>query len=726
MTKKLYFYVFMPAVFFLYSSITAQDISLSGTVLDESRSPVKGATVKLHSDENIQTATDSKGQFNLINKSSALKTRPQPLRSFAVFKGSFVDITLTKPSNISTTIYNISGKKLLYFNSGKLDAGSNIIDLPVDRLGSGVYLVAVSYESNRSVFRYVSANKRNHNVAAYSKNNDGGTLGFQKKAAASQADVIDTLVVTADGYIEEHYPLSSYSLQDIEITLKTVTVESDNFTETVNGVSFDMVYVPGGTFTLGCESGPCPADAEPVSGVNVSSYHIGKNEVTTELWNAVMDDDVTSWGSTPITSITWYEAMEFACKLSQITGRKYRMTTEAEWEYAAKNHLSSLEDIGSNEEWAYNSWNSTHMGGTDPVGPGSGEHTQKTRRDAQGQVVDNITGRLIRSIDGIGPALRLAISAEMNFPPDYVPPCDLHAPHMGDEPVNSYRDPRWITGSDTHWTMGPIAIGSFDLRVWDDGTASLNGTNGQWFTSNNIAFVFVPSSGSFVTYPYIFLDETQGSLLSDQSLNFGFGGSHGYIGRIVKESADSYNKPAVSSLKSGEELAAAAGNDYKMIDMVNIPESAKELDPRLIDGTSQGWFQNNTSNGGVHHYRKDIDPDEFRFTVNQDGNRTMLANGEWFTVNNMFLRVTHSSGYTTDYLYAIDSEGTFYHLSFQAYERADFRIFKLTSNGSEFESVCGSICSGEIPKGEPASIYARLDNGHSTFVPAPCPSGGCE
>jgi hypothetical protein len=104
----------------------------------------------------------------------------------------------------------------------------------------------------------------------------------------------------------------------------------------------------------------------------------------------------------------------------------------------------------------------------------------------------------------------------------------------------------------------------------------------------------------------------------------------------------------------------------------------------------------------------------------------MLANGEWFTVNNMFLRVTHSSGYTTDYLYAIDSEGTFYHLSFQAYERADFRIFKLTSNGSEFESVCGSICSGEIPKGEPASIYARLDNGHSTFVPAPCPSGGCE
>jgi formylglycine-generating enzyme required for sulfatase activity len=47
--------------------------------------------------------------------------------------------------------------------------------------------------------------------------------------------------------------------------------------------------------------------------------------------------------------------MEFSCKLSQLTGRKYRMTTEAEWEYAAKNKLSSLEKVGTGEEWAYNS-----------------------------------------------------------------------------------------------------------------------------------------------------------------------------------------------------------------------------------------------------------------------------------------------------------------------------------------------------------------------------------
>jgi len=105
----------------------------------------------------------------------------------------------------------------------------------------------------------------------------------------------------------------------------------------------------------------------------------------------------------------------------------------------------------------------------------------------------------------------------------------------------------------------------------------------------------------------------------------------------------------------------------------------------------------------------------------------MLANGTWFTVNNTFLRITHSTGYTAEYLYAIDADGTLYHDSFMAYERADFRMFKKTANGSDtYAATCGSICSDEIPKGEPASLYANLANGKSTFVPAPCPTGGCQ
>jgi len=490
-----------------------------------------------------------------------------------------------------------------------------------------------------------------------------------------------------------------------------VTAPGTNFTETVNGVTIEMIYIPGGTFTLGCESGTCPANTAPVEGVQVSSYHIAKNEVTSAVWTAVMGGETTGFGGP---SITWYDAMAFACKLSQLTGKNYRMMTEAEFEYAAKNHLSSLENIGTTEEWAYNSWSATHMGGTDPVGPGSGVHTQKTRRDAQG-TGDNITGRLIRSIDGIGPAFRPVISAEMDFPPDYVPPCELHPPTLREEPENSYRDPRWITGSEAHWVGGTF----FDLRVWEDGTARLGSKNGQWFTSNNIAFVFVPSSGTPIKLAYIFLDEAQGSVISGDSFMSG-----AYLGRIYKEEADTYDKPTVADLKSGADLAAAAGDDYKMVDMENIPESAKGQDERLIDGPGQGWSQKNV--GSQHHYRKDVDADEFRFTVNQSGNRVMLANGAWFTVNNTFLRVTHSTGYTCDYLYAVTSDGTFYHDSFQGYERADFRVFKKVANGPEFNDLCGEICNDEIPKGEPASMYARMEEGKSTFVPARCPADGCK
>ena len=285
-----------------------------------------------------------------------------------------------------------------------------------------------------------------------------------------------------------------------------------------------------------------------------------------------------------------------------------------------------------------------------------------------------------------------------------------------DEPVNSYRDPRWVTGSDAHWTSEEGF--DFDLRVWEDGTSTLNGTAGQWFTSNNIAFVFVPSSGSNKTYPYILLNETQGWLISDQRFTAG-----GCVGMIEKESTGSSAKPNIPGLESGADLAAAAGDSYDMIDMVNIPESDREQDSRLLDGTNHGWFSDSPMIGSPY-YRADIDPDELRFTVNADENQTMLANGDWFTVNNTFLRVTHSSGYTTDYLYALDSDGTLYHLSVQAYDLGSFVIFEHMQN-DEIESVCGT-CGSEIPKDEPASPYATLEDGYSTFVPAPCPAGGCE
>ncbi len=644
----------------------------------------------------------------------------------------YLNLPMQSYSNAVISLYSLNGKLVF---SGNASTSKSILssNVPV-----GVYLLSVRGTKGNSFARRLTHSGDKLNINAEFTGGMDNVVVLNKVGDYGRW----TITVSADGYFPQTRTIwpdeGTNPLQTFEL-IRPATKSKADFTETVGGKSFNMVYIPGGTFNIGCEkSSGCPADAKVVNGVKVSNYYIGKATVTTELWNAVVGgatcNNYYPKCTDPYGSMTWYDAMEFACKLSQKTGRNYRMTTEAEWEYAAKNHVSKLSGIGGGtgmggEEWAYNSWLSTHAGGDDPVGPSSGAYTQKTRRDPNG-TADNITGRLIRSVEGIGPELRLALSADTAYPPNYVSPCNLHMPKLGPEPVNTYRDPRWVTGSDAHWKTGSIALGSFDLRVWDDGTARLGSTNGQWFTSNNIAFVFVPSSGSVTKFAYIFLNEIEGSLISDKApCYYGCTSPGGYVGRIMKESTTNYDKPTISGgLKSGEELARAAGDDYKMVDMANIPTTAREKDSRLLDGPNQGWFQDNRTAGGVHHYRKDVDEDEFRFTVNQPPNtRTMLANGSWFTVNNTFLRVTHKDGYVADYLYAVDSDGTFYHNSFMAYERGDFRMFKKTANGSDvFNSTCQSACSGEIPKNQDASMYANQgETGKSTFVPAPCPKEGC-
>jgi hypothetical protein len=627
--------------------------------------------------------------------------------------------------NAEVSLHAVNGKLLMHGKASVSEAAKSMV--ASGYLTAGVYLLSVK-GADGNIFASKIAHRGGSLDINVAFSNE---VASPSRSLAKEAAETASITVSASGYVDSIYNLSIDKGANPKqtITLRQAPVaDKKDFTEKVGSVSFDMVYIPGGTFTLGCESGSkCQAGAaKPVEGVKMNSYWIMKAEATSALWKAVMGESHAGG--------TWYEAIEFACELSKKTGRKYHMQTEAEFEYAAKKYKDKLSNIGGSgmtgEEWAYNSWDADkHMGGTDPVGPSSGQHTQKTRRDADSEGSDRVTSRLIRSIDGIGPATRLVVSADMDYPKDYVPSCDIHAPVVGAEPTNSYRDPRWVTGDGSKWGTGSIAIGSFDLQVWEDGTAKLGSANGQWFTSNNIAFVFVPSSGTPVKYAYIFLDATQGSVIGEGRMM----SSGGYIGRFEKKTA-SGTKPAVSGLKSGEELAKAQtkfNDEYKMVDMTNIPATAQKRDSRLLDGgATKGWFQDNTSMKGAHHYRKDVDDDAFRFTVNQGGQRAaVLAAGDWFTVNNTFLRVKHAkTGYVAEYLYTVAEDGTFYHNSFMGYERADFRMFKKETNASWPQTNCGAICSQEIPKDvAPAAMYVNdKEKGQSTFVPAKCPSGGCK
>lgn len=136
-----------------------------------------------------------------------------------------------------------------------------------------------------------------------------------------------------------------------------LVIGEDYVEKGVSGFSFDMVYVEGGTFRMGGteEQGEDAWVGEkPVHSVTLSDYYIGKYEVTQGLWKAVMgtgvEEQMEKAGVSglygvgddyPMYYVSWDEAQEFVSKLSELTGKKYVLPTEAQWEYAARGGVKS-------------------------------------------------------------------------------------------------------------------------------------------------------------------------------------------------------------------------------------------------------------------------------------------------------------------------------------------------------------------------------------------------
>ena len=133
-------------------------------------------------------------------------------------------------------------------------------------------------------------------------------------------------------------------------TLSVPPVPIENEIITVNGVSFKMIRVEGGTFQMGSNDGN--DDEKPVHEVTVSSFLIGETEVTQELWEAVMGSNPSSFKGTnrPVEMVSWDDCKTFISKLNSLTGKTFRLPTEAEWEYAARggNKSKSYTYSGSN------------------------------------------------------------------------------------------------------------------------------------------------------------------------------------------------------------------------------------------------------------------------------------------------------------------------------------------------------------------------------------------
>ena len=109
-------------------------------------------------------------------------------------------------------------------------------------------------------------------------------------------------------------------------------------TITVNGVSFKMIGVEGGTFWMGSDEEDAYDDEKPVHQVTLSTFSIGESEVTQELWQAVMGSNPSHFKGPkhPVENVSWEDCQSFIRKLNSLMGRNFRLPTEAEWEYAAR------------------------------------------------------------------------------------------------------------------------------------------------------------------------------------------------------------------------------------------------------------------------------------------------------------------------------------------------------------------------------------------------------
>ena len=143
-----------------------------------------------------------------------------------------------------------------------------------------------------------------------------------------------------------------------------------------DGISIDMVRVEAGTFTMGAtaEMKDPFGNEKPTHRVTLTNdYYIGKYEVTQALWKAVMGNNPSNFkgDNLPVEQVSWYDCQEFLSKLNRITGKTFRLPTEAEWEYAARggNKSRGYQYSGSNNTldvawFRDNSGSNTHAVGT--------------------------------------------------------------------------------------------------------------------------------------------------------------------------------------------------------------------------------------------------------------------------------------------------------------------------------------------------------------------------
>ena len=201
-------------------------------------------------------------------------------------------------------------------------------EIPVESVSLNKTELVLATGENETLTAIITPNNATGVVIWTNSNNSIATVDNNGKITAL-AEGTATITATAGG--------------------KTATCAATilKLVETINGVTFEMVIVEGGTFTMGAtsEQGSDAYERElPAHSVTLSNFVIGKHEVTQGLWKAVMGsypwhEPSATYGlgdNYPVYYVNYNDISAFIIKLNELTGKTYRLPTEAEWEYATR------------------------------------------------------------------------------------------------------------------------------------------------------------------------------------------------------------------------------------------------------------------------------------------------------------------------------------------------------------------------------------------------------
>ncbi|MDR0895749.1 MAG: SUMF1/EgtB/PvdO family nonheme iron enzyme [Prevotellaceae bacterium] len=324
-------------------------------------------TEKEISVKEAETITES---FTLQKKYSVINITSSPNNADVYIDGKKMGNTPYSGKDFSSGRY-----KLIIKKNGYVDAEKEISVKEAETITESFTLKKKATKPPTPTYSVINITSNPNNADVYINGKKMGVTPYSNKNISKGKHKV---TIKKNGYVDIE---TEISVKEAETIIESFTLQEKEAVATVSStpspihsLTLEMVHVEGGTFTMGSpKSEPGRYDNEVQHQVTVSSFHIGKYEVTQGQWKAVMGDNPSGFkkgDNYPVENVSWNDVQGFLRKLNAATGKHYRLPTEAEWEYAARGGnysrgciYSGSNSVGNVAWYSDNSGSSSH-----PVG----------------------------------------------------------------------------------------------------------------------------------------------------------------------------------------------------------------------------------------------------------------------------------------------------------------------------------------------------------------------